>query len=68
MMELTGRQLKGENMDTNITEADIAKLCEINPMAGEQLRRICAERQRDELLIEAEQKELVNGSYVNAQG
>ena len=45
-------------MDANITEADIAKLCEINPLAGEQLRRICAERQRDELLVEVEQKEL----------
>jgi hypothetical protein len=45
-------------MDANITEADITKLCEINPLAGEQLRRICAERQRDELLFEAQQKEL----------
>ena len=48
-------------MDSNITEADIAKLCEINPLASEQLRRICAERQRDELIVESEQKEL-NGN------
>ena len=49
-------------MDANITEADIAKLSEINPLASEQLRRICAERQRDELLIESEQKELDGNS------
>ena len=51
-------------MDTNITEADITKLCEINPLASEQLRRICAERQRDELLVESEQKELNGNSRV----
>jgi len=32
-----------------ITEEDIAQLCAINPLASEQLRRIVAERQRDEL-------------------
>ncbi len=49
-------------MDSNITEADITKLCEINPLASEQLRRICAERQRDELLAEAQEKELDGNS------
>ena len=32
-----------------ITEEDIAQLCAINPLASEQLRRIVAVRQRDEL-------------------
>ena len=32
-----------------IPEEDIAQLCAINPLASEQLRRIVAERQRDEL-------------------
>ena len=49
-------------MDSNITEADITKLCEINPLASEQLRRICAERQSDELLAEAQEKELDGNS------
>ena len=39
-------------MEDKITDADIAKLCAENPLANEQLRRIVAERQRDELKAE----------------
>jgi len=39
-------------MNEQITEADIEKLCQENPLASEQLRRIVAERQRDELKAE----------------
>ena len=44
-------------MNEQITDEDIAKLCAENPLANEQLRRIVAERQRDEL-----RTELNNGS------
>jgi hypothetical protein len=39
-------------MNEQITETDIEKLCQENPLASEQLRRIVAERQRDELKVE----------------
>ena len=39
-------------MEDKITDEDIAKLCAENPLASEQLRRIVAERQRDELKVE----------------
>ena len=39
-------------MNEQITEADIEKLCKENPLVSEQLRRIVAERQRDELKVE----------------
>ena len=39
-------------MEDKITDEDIAKLCTENPLASEQLRRIVAERQRDELKAE----------------
>ena len=39
-------------MNEQITEEDIEKLCKENPLASEQLRRIVAERQRDELKAE----------------
>ena len=39
-------------MNEKITDEDIAKLCAENPLASEQLRRIVAERQRDELKAE----------------
>jgi len=44
-------------MNEQITDVDIEKLCKENPLANEQLRRIVAERQRDEL-----RTELKNGS------
>lgn len=47
-------------MNTNITDKDIEDLCQANPMANEQLRRIVAERQKAELLEEIQK--LKNGS------
>ena len=40
---------EAELYEDKITEKDIEQLCTINPLASEQLRRIVAERQRDEL-------------------
>ena len=37
-------------MNEQITEADIEQLCKENPIAGEMLRRIMLERQKNELL------------------
>jgi hypothetical protein len=37
-------------MDNEITNADIQRLLTENPLAAEQLRRIVAERQRDDAL------------------
>ena len=37
-------------MNTQITDADLQTMLRENPLASEQLRRIVAERQRDELL------------------
>ncbi len=49
-------------MNEQITEADIEKLCQENPLASEQLRRIVAERQRDELKAELNGSDSVSGS------
>jgi len=38
--------------DLQITDADLQALLSQNPLAAEQLRRIMAERQRDELMAE----------------
>ena len=38
--------------DLQITDADLQALLSQNPLAAEQLRRIMAERQRDELIAE----------------
>ena len=38
--------------NTQITDADLQALLAQNPLAAEQLRRIMAERQRDELMAE----------------
>jgi hypothetical protein len=43
-----------------ITDADLQTLLAQNPLAAEQLRRIMAERQRDELAAELDQ--LRNGA------
>ena len=37
-------------MNEQITEADIEQLCKENPVASEQLRRIVAKRQKQELI------------------
>ena len=37
-------------MNEQITEEDIEQLCKENPLANEQLRRIVAERQKQELI------------------
>tara|TARA_B100000749_G_C18145948_1_gene349753 strand:- start:218 stop:379 length:162 start_codon:yes stop_codon:yes gene_type:complete len=37
-------------MNEQITDADIEQLCNENPVASEQLRRIIAERQKQELI------------------
>jgi hypothetical protein len=39
-------------MDEKITDRDLEALCKENPLANEQLRRIVAERQKNELIIE----------------
>ena len=39
-------------MNEQITDADIQAVLALNPMAAEQLRRIMAERQREELATE----------------
>ena len=44
-----------------ITDADLQTLLTQNPLAAEQLRRIMAERQRDELI--AALHEMKNGDY-----
>ena len=46
--------------DSQITDSDLQALFAQNPLAAEQLRRIMAERHRDELA--AELAELRNGS------
>ena len=41
-------------MDNKISDADLERLFQINPLAAEQLRRIMAERHRAELQAEIE--------------
>ena len=43
-------------MDSEITNADIQRLLVENPLAAEQLRRIVAERQRDDALASLAQQ------------
>ena len=42
----------GDIMNPEITDADLQTLLRENPLAAEQLRRIIAERQREELLAQ----------------
>jgi len=49
-------------VNEQITEADIEKLCQENPLASEQLRRIVAERQRDELKVELNGHDSISSS------
>ena len=46
----------GDIMNPEITDADLQTLLRENPLAAEQLRRIIAERQREELHIIAERQ------------
>ena len=43
---------KGDSMNSGIIDADIQILLSSNPLAAEQLRRIVAERNREELKAE----------------
>jgi hypothetical protein len=48
--------------NSQITEADLQMLLAQNPMAAEQLRRIVAERQRQELQAELDELRATSGS------
>ena len=50
-------------MNQGITDADLQLLLQQNPLAAEQLRRIMAERQRDELKAQLEKSN--NGAVDN---
>ena len=55
-------------MNEQITDADLQNLLQQNPLAGEQMRRIIAERNRAELLVEIEElKRSSNGVVTDAE-
>ncbi len=55
-------------MNEQITDADLQNLLQLNPLAAEQMRRIIAERNRAELLVEIEElKRSSNGVVTDAE-
>ena len=55
-------------MNEQITDADLQNLLQQNPLAAEQMRRIIAERNRAELLVEIEElKGSSNGVVTDAE-
>ena len=55
-------------MNEQITDADLQNLLQQNPLAAEQMRRIIAERNRAELLVEIEElKRSSNGVVTDAE-
>ena len=55
-------------MNGQITDADLQNLLQLNPLAAEQMRRIIAERNKAELLVEIEElKRSSNGVVTDAE-
>jgi len=55
-------------LNEQITDADLQNLLQLNPLAAEQMRRIIAERNRAELLVEIEElKGSSNGVVTDAE-
>ena len=55
-------------MNEQITDGDLQNLLQSNPLAAEQMRRIIAERNRAELLVEIEElKGSSNGVVTDAE-
>tara|TARA_R100001086_G_C11764273_1_gene239008 strand:- start:123 stop:308 length:186 start_codon:yes stop_codon:yes gene_type:complete len=55
-------------LNEQITDADLQNLLQLNPLAAEQMRRIIAERNRAELLVEIEElKRSSNGVVTDAE-
>ena len=55
-------------MNEQITDGDLQNLLQLNPLAAEQMRRIIAERNKAELLVEIEElKRSSNGVVTDAE-